>query len=176
MSEQRVMAAAQHLLQRELQAGRVAPIVVAVADEDLRLSIAGAQEKTALLRMGRRWYRPRGATPTTHILKLPMGLVGNMKLDLSHSIENEWLCSRVLAAYGLLVAECEPLQFEDMTSQLQSMFQNLGAGKPDRAEAAVRIATKFNVIFLGGVGVLNLEGLWTRYDDPAALLAPAAAS
>ena len=28
---------------------------------------------------------------------------------------------------------------------------------------------------LGGVGVLNLEGLWTRYDDPAALLAEIAA-
>ena len=49
-----------------------------------------------------------------HILKLPMGLVGNMKLDLSHSIENEWPCSRILAAYGLPVAECEPLRFEDM--------------------------------------------------------------
>ncbi len=31
--------------------------------------------------------------------------------------------------------------------------QNLGARKPDRAEAAVRIATKFNMIFLGVVGV-----------------------
>ncbi len=30
--------------------------------------------------------------------------------------------------------------------------QNLGALKPDRAEAAVRIATKFNVRFLGAVG------------------------
>jgi serine/threonine-protein kinase HipA len=65
-------------------------------EDDLRLSIAGAQEKTALLRMGRRWYRPRGATPTTHILKLPLGLVGNMRADMSTSIENEWLCSRIL--------------------------------------------------------------------------------
>ncbi|ATC65666.1 MATE family efflux transporter [Nibricoccus aquaticus] len=32
--------------------------------------------------------------------------------------------------------------------------QNLGADKPDRAEKAVRIATKFNVIFLGVVGLL----------------------
>ena len=43
-----------------------------------------------------------------------MGLVGNMKLDLSHSIENEWICARILAGYGLPVADCEPLQFEDM--------------------------------------------------------------
>jgi len=31
--------------------------------------------------------------------------------------------------------------------------QNLGAGKPDRAEAAVRIATKFNVMVLSAVGI-----------------------
>lgn len=31
--------------------------------------------------------------------------------------------------------------------------QNLGAGKPERAAAAVRLATKFNVIFLGLVGL-----------------------
>lgn len=97
--------------------GTVAPATMAGAaarDDDFRISIAGAQEKTALLNFGGRWYRPHGATPTTHILKLPMGLVGNMKRDLSHSIENEWLCAHILAAYGLPVAHCEPLQFEDM--------------------------------------------------------------
>lgn len=82
--------------------------------DDFRISIAGAQEKTALAWIDGRWCLPHGSTPTTHILKLPMGLVGNMKLDLSHSIENEWLCSCILAAYGLTVAECEPLQFEDV--------------------------------------------------------------
>jgi serine/threonine-protein kinase HipA len=98
--------------------GTVAPPAMAGAtqpdDDDFRISIAGAQEKTALTKIDGRWCRPHGSTPTTHILKLPMGLVGNMKLDLNHSIENEWLCSRIMAAYGLPVAECEPLQFEDM--------------------------------------------------------------
>ena len=83
------------------------------SDEEFRISIAGAQEKMALLRMAGRWYRPRGTTPTSHILKLPMGLVGNMKLDLGESVENEWLCARVLKAYGLPVANCEPMTFED---------------------------------------------------------------
>lgn len=32
--------------------------------------------------------------------------------------------------------------------------QNLGAGKPDRAAAAVRIATRYNMILLGSVGLL----------------------
>lgn len=74
--------------------------------DDLRISIAGAQEKTALLLHEGRWCRPMGATPTTHILKLPLGLVGNMLADMSDSVENEWLCSRLLAAMGLPVAEC----------------------------------------------------------------------
>lgn len=32
--------------------------------------------------------------------------------------------------------------------------QNLGAGRPDRAEESVRIATRYNVMFLGGVGLV----------------------
>jgi len=83
-------------------------------DADLRISIAGAQEKTALLQMDGQWYLPHGATPTTHILKLPIGLIGGMKLDMRHSVENEWLCAQILAAYGLPVAACQPFSFEDM--------------------------------------------------------------
>lgn len=89
------------------------PLAGAQDDGDLRISIAGAQEKTALLWHGGQWWRPRGATPTTHILKLPLGRVGNMPLDLRDSVENEWLCAQVLHAYGLPVARCHPLLFED---------------------------------------------------------------
>lgn len=81
-------------------------------DEDqFRISIAGAQEKTALLRHDGRWLRPHGATPTTHILKLALGLVGNNRADLSTSVENEWLCAKLLRAYGLPIAESEILTF-----------------------------------------------------------------
>jgi serine/threonine-protein kinase HipA len=71
---------------------------------DFRISIAGAQEKTALLRIGQQWHLPTGATPTTHILKLPLGLVGNMRADMTGSVENEWLCATLLTALGLAVA------------------------------------------------------------------------
>ncbi|CAG9170697.1 Serine/threonine-protein kinase toxin HipA [Cupriavidus laharis] len=80
-------------------------------DDDFRISIAGAQEKTALLRHEGQWLRPHGATPTTHILKLPLGLVGNRRADLSASVENEWLCLNILGAYGLPVAHSEMLTF-----------------------------------------------------------------
>ena len=83
-------------------------------DGDLRISIAGAQEKTALLQLDGQWCMPQGATPTSHILKLPLGLVGGMQLDMTDSVENEWLCARILAAYGLPVAACEPMCFEDV--------------------------------------------------------------
>lgn len=80
--------------------------------EDFRISLAGAQEKTALLWHEGTWLRPHGATPTTHILKLPLGLVGNRRADLSSSVENEWLCLQILAAYGLPTAEARMLEFD----------------------------------------------------------------
>src|SRR5689334_21801767 len=80
-------------------------------DQDFRISIAGAQEKTALLRHNGRWCRPVGATPTTHIFKLPLGLVGNRQADMRTSVENEWLCARIVAAFGLPVAGCEIAEF-----------------------------------------------------------------
>jgi len=79
--------------------------------EDLRISIAGAQEKTALLRVGRKWHRPLGTTPTTHIFKLPLGLVGNMKADMTSSVENEWVCAQLLAAMGFEVAPSQMARF-----------------------------------------------------------------
>lgn len=48
--------------------------------------------------------------------------------------------------------------------------QNLGAGKPDRAEAAVRLATRYNMMFLGLVGLVfvafagPIVGIFTEGD------------
>ena len=91
----------------------VAPGSIATqpADEDPRISIAGAQEKTAFLHHEGKWCRARGATPTTHIFKLPLGRVGGMQVDMRTSVENEWLCARILRAYGLPIANCEIGQF-----------------------------------------------------------------
>jgi serine/threonine-protein kinase HipA len=80
-----------------------APLPLGEQDE-LRISLAGAQEKTALLLQDDQWQLPLGTTPTTHILKLPLGLVGAVQADFSTSVENEWLCSRILHTFGLPVA------------------------------------------------------------------------
>ncbi len=76
------------------------------ANEDaFRISLAGAQEKTALLWHKGAWLRPTHATPTTHILKLPMG-INTQGIDLSTSVENEWLCAQIAESYGIEVAKC----------------------------------------------------------------------
>ncbi|BFU59860.1 MULTISPECIES: type II toxin-antitoxin system HipA family toxin [Rodentibacter] len=71
--------------------------------EDFRISIAGAQEKTALLNRDGQWMRPLHTTPTSHIFKLPIGMVAQNQLDLSNSCENEWLCLRIMQVLGLKV-------------------------------------------------------------------------
>lgn len=101
---------------RILQATVTPQNVLGASDDDndaFRISIAGAQEKTALLFYQGKWQRPLGSTPTSHILKLPLGLVGAMRADMSSSVENEWLCSLILDAYGLPVAKCTPVRFEE---------------------------------------------------------------
>lgn len=96
-----------------------APPTLGVEEEadDFRISLAGAQEKTALLRIGNTWYQPRDATPTTHILKLPLGLIGNMRADMRDSVENEWLCMHFLSHLGLPVPATEMGTYRDDISE-----------------------------------------------------------
>ena len=82
-----------------------------VPDDDFRISLAGAQEKDAFLWWDGQWMKPRGATPTTHIFKLPIGMVGGRKADFSTSVDNEWLCLRLFKAYGIPTANAEIATF-----------------------------------------------------------------
>lgn len=75
-------------------------------EDGFRISLAGAQEKTALLLHEGVWQRPTHTTPTTHILKLPLG-TNQQGIDLSTSVENEWLCAQIVKAYGLEAAACK---------------------------------------------------------------------
>jgi serine/threonine-protein kinase HipA len=88
--------------------------------EDFRISIAGAQEKTALLRVDDKWLLPHGVTPTTHIFKLPIGK--NARFDLSDSVENEWLCHLILKAFSIPVADAEIATFEDTKALIVTRF------------------------------------------------------
>jgi serine/threonine-protein kinase HipA len=76
-----------------------------VAADPGYFSLPGAQPKTALLNQEGRWGIPSGRTPTTHILKPPLG-------DLEGFAENEHLCLRLAAALGLPVARSEVRRFD----------------------------------------------------------------
>jgi serine/threonine-protein kinase HipA len=89
--------------------------------DEFRISLAGAQEKTALLWHEGRWHRPMGTTPTTHILKLPIG-IGQQGIDLSTSVENEWLCAQIARAYGLEVAACRMETFGEYKTLVVERF------------------------------------------------------
>ncbi|MGB8377726.1 MAG: HipA N-terminal domain-containing protein, partial [Rhodanobacteraceae bacterium] len=92
-------------------------------DQDaFRLSVAGAQEKTALLRQDGRWCIPHGATPSTHIFKLPLGMVGNLRADMQDSVEIEWLCMQIVREFGLPVANVEIGTFEDQKALIVERF------------------------------------------------------
>ena len=82
-------------------------------DQDFRISIAGAQEKTALLWFDETWQRPIGTTPTTHIFKLPIGKIEHAGIDLTDSVENEWLCLELLRSFGLPVPAISIKKFLD---------------------------------------------------------------
>lgn len=92
------------------------------ATGDHRLSIAGAQEKTALLYHRGRWCKPKDATPSTHLFKLPMGRVGEMQADLGKSVELEWLTMELLREFGMPVAKVEIGHFEDQTALIVERF------------------------------------------------------
>jgi serine/threonine-protein kinase HipA len=75
-------------------------------DDDFRISVAGAQEKTALLWHEGQWLRPTGTTPTTHIFKTQLGHLPS-GVDLTNSVENEFFCLRLLQHFGLSVCNAE---------------------------------------------------------------------
>jgi len=95
-------------------------------DEDFRISIAGAQEKTALLRKEGRWFKPIGTAATTHILKPQIGRLPN-GVDLSNSVENEYLCLKLLEAFGVPAARAEIADFGERRTLIVERFDRLWA-------------------------------------------------
>lgn len=91
------------------------------ANETFRISLAGAQEKTAFLWHEGTWLKPAGLTPTTHIFKRRMGVVSH-GIDMTDSVENEWLCLRLAAAMGLPVNDARIVPFEDQTVLVVTRF------------------------------------------------------
>jgi serine/threonine-protein kinase HipA len=98
------------------------PLGMTDGTSDFRISIAGAQEKSAFLYYQGKWCRPLKETPTSHIFKLPIGFIQHQQMDLTDSCENEWLCSQITNAFGLSVAKCEILHFNDVKALVVERF------------------------------------------------------
>ncbi|MBI2606887.1 MAG: type II toxin-antitoxin system HipA family toxin [Deltaproteobacteria bacterium] len=96
-------------------------------ESDFRISLAGVQNKTALLWKDEKWLLPEGPTPTTHIIKPQIGRIPNGP-DLSLSVENEWLCLRLLRAYGMAAAEAEMVDFEELRVLVVKRFDREWSG------------------------------------------------
>ncbi|MFN3911923.1 type II toxin-antitoxin system HipA family toxin [Hyphomonas sp.] len=103
---------------------RVNPLGLDPDDEDFRISIAGAQDKTALLKTGGVWHRPTGTTATTHILKPAIGVIHN-GTDLTDSVQNEYVCLKFCELLGLDVAEAEIAAFEDQLALSVTRFDRV---------------------------------------------------
>lgn len=96
-------------------------------DDDFRISLAGAQEKDAFLWWDGKWMKPRGTTPTTHIFKLPIGMVGGKRADFTTSVDNEWLCLKLFKEYGLPTANAEIKTFGSQRVLVVERFDRVRA-------------------------------------------------
>jgi len=141
-------------------------------EQDFRISVAGAQEKTALLFHEGQWVLPSGTTPTTHILKPPIGTLPN-GMDLTNSVENEHFCLRLMAAFGLLVAQTNIATFADAKTLVIERFDRLRArdGRLIRLPQedccqALSIPPTRKYQNDGGPGIVEICGLLTGSDEP----------
>ena len=74
------------------------------ADDKLRLSLAGAQEKLALAKINGEWYLPLNGSPSTHILK------PTRTGSLSSLAQNEYICMKLAKSFGLPVPDVDLLK------------------------------------------------------------------
>jgi serine/threonine-protein kinase HipA len=141
-------------------------------DEHFRISLAGAQEKTALLRHEGRWLRPHGTTPTTHILKpeiaTPRGGIG-----LADSVENEYYCMKLMEALGFPTALCEITTFGTRKALVVDRFDRVWTRdkrlirlpQEDCCQAlSVPPTIKYQAD--GGPGIQHIMNLLTGSNDP----------
>lgn len=114
-----------HKLERVLSAYQAdIPLGMINEEQDFRISVAGAQEKTALLATGEGWAIPHGATPTSHIIKLPIGEIKQpfATLDMRESVENELLCLTLARELGFTVPDARIIYAGEMKALAVQRF------------------------------------------------------
>lgn len=146
-------------------------------EEDFRISVAGAQEKTALLWHEETWMRPAGTTPTTHILKPQIGRINTAGgvIDLGDSVDNEHYCLTLLRGFGLKTANTRMETFGETRTLVVERFDRrwtkdgrlLRLPQEDFCQAlSVPPTAKYQNE--GGPGIVDLMTLLQGSDDPVA--------
>ncbi|MFT4198256.1 MAG: type II toxin-antitoxin system HipA family toxin [Pseudoxanthomonas sp.] len=158
-------------VERLLKSLKQAPLGLS-RDDDFRISVAGAQEKTALLRADGQWLKPHGTTPTTHLFKTQIGKLPN-GIDLSNSVENEFYCLKLLKHLGLPVNHAEVMTFGQTRALVVERFDRVWRNgrlirlpQEDCCQAlSVPPARKYQSD--GGPGMLEIAKLLKGSDSPA---------
>ncbi|MCG6228318.1 HipA domain-containing protein [Vibrio furnissii] len=81
---------------------------------EYRPCISGTQRKTTLTRLNDKWYVPQGKSISSHIIKYPMDAIAqsNSILDMSSSVENEFICTQIAKELGFNVPNMEIITTE----------------------------------------------------------------
>ena len=142
-------------------------------DADFRISIAGAQEKTALLWHDGRWLKPHGTTPTTHILKPQIGMLPN-GIDLTNNVENEFYCLALAEAFGLPVNKARIVTFGETRALVIERFDRrwTESGRLIRLPQedccqALSVPPTLKYESEGGPGMASILNLLKGSDTPA---------
>ena len=83
-----------------------------------------------------------------------MGKIGNGQIDFSTSVENEWLCSKILQFYGFKTAETKIGQFGDRKVLIVERFdRRLAKGKIGGSDFLRKISVRHWVF----IPVINMN-------------------
>ena len=80
-----------------------------LGSKDLRLSLAGAQEKISLAYFNDTWHLPKNGAPSTHILK------PTRSGELSTIAQNEFFCMNLAEKLNLPVPKTQILELDDLS-------------------------------------------------------------
>lgn len=104
-------------LEKWLKQGSTGILDLQVSGE-LRLSLAGAQDKLPLVYKDQKFYQPLGGHPTTHILKPPPE-------RFKYLPENEWFQARLSKKLGLPTAPSELIKIGSTYSLLVERYDRI---------------------------------------------------
>lgn len=86
--------------------------------EDLRLSLAGVQDKAAICLINKKIALPMNGCPTTHILKPGIPVFENV-------VENEYICLHIAKQIGLQIPDIEIRHAKDISYLLIQRYDRI---------------------------------------------------